>query len=293
MTIKSVAVLGTGLMGGPMAQNLLKAGFAVHVWNRSAGKARALAEHGAQVHGIAASAGAEAQLVITMLSDGSAVADVLFQKGVAAALKPGTIVCDMSSITPEAARQHAEWLAGMEIGHLDAPVSGGTRGAQDATLAIMAGGQEEVFTRAEPVLRAMGRPVLVGLSGAGQTAKLCNQAIVGITIGAVAEAMLLMEKGGGKPDKLREALAGGFADSIILQQHGKRMNENDFAPGAASRLQLKDLDNVGAEADKLGLDLPFCEASRKRYRRLVEELGGAELDHSALFLELLERNGSG
>jgi 2-hydroxy-3-oxopropionate reductase len=286
-----VAVLGTGLMGAPMAKNLLQAGFRLRAWNRSREKAEALAGDGAVVCDSAAEAARGAGFVITMLTDGKAVNEILFSQGVAQAMERGAIVIDMSSIRPEEARDHYERLAKAGIGHVDAPVSGGTRAAQAGTLAIMAGGRPATFATAKPVMEAMGRPVLVGPPGLGQLAKLANQAIVASTIAVVAEAMLLMQKGGGDPAKLREALKGGFADSVILQQHGKRMTDGDFAPGGRSVVQLKDLDNIAREAAALGLELPSTEAVRERFGRLVHEMAGGDLDHSAIFLELCQRNG--
>jgi 2-hydroxy-3-oxopropionate reductase len=203
----------------------------------------------------------------------------------------GAIFIDMSSITPDEARDHAKRLEALGIVQIDAPVSGGTKGAEAATLAIMAGGPAEAFARAEPVLKALGRPVHVGPAGSGQLAKLANQAIVGITIGAVAEAILLVQSGGGDPAAFRDALKGGFADSTILQLHGRRMAENDYTPGAKSSVQLKDMNNIVAEAEGLGIGLPLAAAIRERYRRLVGEMDGADLDHAALFLELKEHGG--
>lgn len=285
-----VALLGTGLMGGPMAKNILKAGFDLTIWNRSRDKADALAPFGAKVADAAPAAVKDADVVITMLSDGFAVGTLLFDDGVAKAMKPGATVVDMSSIKPAQAREHSAKLSEMGLHHLDAPVSGGTKGAEDGTLAIMAGGLSDVFDRAKPVLAAMGRPVLVGPSGCGQLAKLANQGIVAITIGAVAEAMLLMERGGADMNGLRDALKGGFADSTILQQHGKRMADENFVPGGRSVFQLKDLNNLTEEARHLGLTLPLSELQQSRFHHLVHEMNGADLDHSALFLELLERN---
>jgi 2-hydroxy-3-oxopropionate reductase len=286
-----VAVLGTGLMGAPMARRLIAGGFDVHVWNRSPEKAEAVAADGATAHRDPAEAAAGADFIITMLSDGEAVADVLFERGVAARIRRGATVIDMSSIKPTEAREHAERLAEREIHHLDAPVSGGTKGAEAGTLAIMAGGDSAVFEAARPVLSAMGRPVLVGGSGAGQLSKLANQAIVAVTIGVVAEATLLMRQGEADLSSFRNALTGGFADSTILQQHGKRMAERDFKPGGPSRLQLKDLDNLLEEARSLGLELPLVRAARDRFETLVHKMDGSELDHSALFLELEAENG--
>ena len=291
MAATCVAVLGTGLMGGPMARNLAKAGYSVRAWNRSRAKAEPLAASGIAVCDNPVEAVTGAQFVITMLTDGAAVADVLFAQGAANAMQEGAILIDMSSIRPDQARDHHSRLAQMVIAQIDAPVSGGTRAAEAGTLAIMAGGDADTFALAKPVLEAMGRPVLVGPSGLGQLAKLANQAIVATMIGVVGEAMLLMEKGGGDPAKLREALKGGFADGIILQQHGERMTTGNFAPGGRSIVQLKDIDNILAAAGELDLTLPLTEMQRERFHRLCHELGGSELDHSALYLELLDRNG--
>ena len=283
-----IAFLGTGLMGAPMVRNLLKAGFSVTVWNRSLDKAQGLASDGAHVAASPTEAVADADIVITMVSDGSAVRTLL-DGGVADAMRPGSIFVDMSSIRPREARAHFDLLKARGIGALDAPVSGGTRGATEATLAIMAGGEEDAFEKAAPALSAMGRPTRVGPAGTGQLAKLANQGIVATTIGIVAEAMLLMQSAGEDMDKLREALRGVFADSVILQQHGKRMVDNDFTPGGRSSLQLKDLNNLVEEARSLGLTLPLAELQQSRFRRFVDELGGADLDHAGLFLELKDR----
>ena len=285
-----IAVLGTGLMGAPMALNLLKSDYPVRAWNRSAEKALPLAEKGAEICASPAEAAAQAEFVITMVADGKAVADLLFHQGAAEAMQSSTVFIDMSSIKPAEARDHAERLAQAGIACLDAPVSGGTRGAEAATLAIMAGGEEEAFDRAKPVLEAMGRPVRVGPAGAGQLAKLANQAIVAATIGVVAEAMLFAEQGGADPAALQDALKGGFADSIILQQHGERMTTGNFIPGGRSSTQLKDMDNILEEAARLNLELPLTEQMQRRYRHLVEELNGADTDHSGIYLELKDRN---
>ncbi|MEQ8481249.1 MAG: NAD(P)-dependent oxidoreductase [Hoeflea sp.] len=287
---KSIALLGTGLMGLPMARRLIAAGWQLTVWNRNAEKAAPLAAEGATVAPGPAEAVRGASHVVTMLTDGNVVEAVLFDQGVAEALGPGACVIDMSSIKPSQARDHASRLAEHNVRHLDAPVSGGTKGAEAGTLAIMAGGDEAVFEEAKPIFEAMGRAIRVGPSGSGQLAKLANQAIVGITIGAVAEATLLVSEGGGDLDAFRTALKGGFADSTILQQHGARMEAGDFAPGGRVNVQIKDLDNILAEADDLDIELPLVRTIRDRFVRLAGSLGGGDLDHSALFLELLDLN---
>ena len=286
-----IAFLGTGLMGSHMARNILKAGFSLTAWNRTLAKAQALIADGANVPATAAEAVAEADIVITMLSDGPTVHDLLFDQELAAAMKAGTLLIDMSSIKPSEARRHAELMRERGLHHLDAPVSGGTKGAETGSLAIMAGGDEAVFTRAVSVLSAMGRPVRVGPDGSGQLSKLANQTIVAVTIGVVAEAMLLAEKGGADPAAIRDALKGGFADSVILQQHGERMTTNNFEPGGLSRMQLKDINNALEEAGQHELILPLTKQVKTRYTTLIEEMDGADTDHSALYLELLRQNG--
>lgn len=289
---RKITLIGTGLMGQPMARNLMAAGHALTVWNRTPDKVAPLCAEGAATAQTAAEAIAGAQVIITMLSDGYATQALLEGPEFHTALQPGMIWIDMCSARPEHARTQSAYLAKLGIAHLDAPVSGGTKGAQDASLAIMAGGARATFNEVEHVLRAMGRPVHVGPSGAGQLCKLANQTIVAVTIAAVAEATLLAQQGGADPAALRAALGGGFADSVILQQHGARMSQGDFTPGAPSRLQLKDLDNALEAAGALGLaDMPAAQAARDRYARLVADMDGAELDHAALYLELKKRNG--
>ncbi|MEM9522922.1 MAG: NAD(P)-dependent oxidoreductase [Pseudomonadota bacterium] len=287
----NIAVLGTGLMGRPMALNLLRAGFPVTVWNRSPEKARDLTHHGAIQAETPMRAVAQADFVITMLSDGTAVGGLLREQALQAALKPGAIWLDMSSIRPAEAREHSRILGKLGFGHLDAPVSGGTKGAAAAALAIMVGGEAGIFAKAKQVFESLGQPVHVGPSGTGQLSKLANQAIVAVTIGAVAEAMLLVERGGADPAAVRAALKGGFADSVILQQHGERMITGNFEPGGLTKFQIKDLDNLLTEARNLGLELPASQHVRDRFERFSAKLGGAEKDHSGLYLELKDRNG--
>jgi len=284
-----IAFLGTGLMGAPMVRNLLKAGFVVRVWNRTLAKAEALVPDGAILAPAPEAAVEGADVIVSMLSAGPAVAQM--QDQCKAQLGKGAIWIDMSSTKPEEARAQKTALSEQGVLHLDAPVSGGTKGAEAGSLAIMAGGDSDVFDAARPVLEAMGRPVLVGPTGSGQLSKLANQAIVAVTIGAVAEAMLLLEQGGADPAAVRTALKGGFADSVILQQHGERMSPRNFAPGGLSKYQLKDLDNLLAEAGSLNLTLPVSEHIQARFKRFCDDLNGADQDHSGLYLELREQNG--
>lgn len=286
----NIAVLGIGLMGYPMAQRLCAAGHMVHVWNRSRHKAERLTNAGATVHDTPAAAAQNAELVITMLDNGTVVEHVLFELGVAVAMQSGTLLVDMSSIKPAQARDHADRLGARHIDYLDAPVSGGTLGAQAGTLAIMVGGAAEPFARALPVLTVMGHATHVGPTGTGQLTKLANQMIVGITIGAVAEALLLCEKGGASMAKVKEAITGGFADSRILQVHGQRMVERDFAPRGRMAIQLKDLRNALATAEEIGFDAPITTLFEQLYAQGIEH-GLADLDQAGLFIELANRNG--
>ena len=284
-----IAVLGIGFMGFPMSRRLCEAGHEVHVWNRSRDKAERVAAFGATVHDTPAAAAAAADIVVSMLENGAVVGQVLFDQGTAQAMKRGSLVIDMASIKPREAREHAQRLQALGIAHLDAPVSGGTVGAEAGTLAIMAGGDAEDFARAAEVFKVFGRATHVGPHGAGQLAKLANQMIVGITIGAVAESLLLCEKGGADPAKVREAISGGFADSRILQVHGQRMVDRDFEPRARMTVQLKDMRNALATADELGFQAPITAAFEALYASGIEH-GLSDLDHSGLFVELARRN---
>lgn len=285
-----VAFLGLGLMGVPMASRLCRAGLQVHVWNRTAAKAHALVALGATAHAKAADAVHAADLTITMLEHGGIVELVLFEQGVAKALQSGSLVIDMSSIAPAQARTHALRLGQLGLRYLDAPVSGGTLGAEQGTLAIMAGGSEADLAEAQMVLQHLGKSTLVGPHGCGQLAKLANQMIVGITIGAVAEALLLCAKGGADMAQVKQAITGGFADSRILQVHGQRMVERDFAPRGRISVQRKDMHNALDTAAELGFEAPVTQLLTQLYDQAAEH-GLADLDQAALFTELARRNG--
>ncbi|MDR0224868.1 MAG: NAD(P)-dependent oxidoreductase [Burkholderiaceae bacterium] len=284
-----IAVLGTGMMGLPMARRLAQAGHEVHVWNRTRAKAEPLSSDGAVVHDEAAEAVRGMDFVLSLLENGSVVAEVLFEQDVAQSMAAGSLFIDMASIQPAEAREHARRLHTLGLRHLDAPVSGGTLGAEAGSLAIMAGGDAADFTQALPLFAHLGRATLVGPHGAGQLAKLANQMIVGITIGAVAEALLLAERGGADPAKVREAIAGGFADSRILQVHGERMVRRDFAPRGRMAVQLKDMRNALATAQALGFEAPVTALFEQLYAHGVEQ-GLGDLDQSGLFVELARRN---
>lgn len=277
-------------MGLPMGRRLCEAGHSVHVWNRTRHKAELLAPLGATVHNTPAQAVKDAELVILMLDHGGVVGHVLFELGAASAIQPGTLLVDMSSIKPIEARDHAARLSELGVDYLDAPVSGGTVGAEQGTLAIMVGGKASNFERSVPVLKVFGRPTHVGPIGSGQLTKLANQMIVGATIGVVAEALLLCERGGADMGKVKEAITGGFADSRILQVHGQRMVDRDFAPRARMTVQIKDLRNALATANEVGFDAPITALFEQLYAQGIEH-GLADLDHAGLFVELASRNG--
>lgn len=281
----SIAFLGTGLMGAPMCQNLLSAGLPLTVWNRSLAKAEPLAKRGAVVADSPQSAVADADVVITMLSDGPAVSAVMFEQGAADAIREGATHIDMSSIGADEAIEHAKRHAERGVRYLDSPVSGGTRGASAGELAIMAGGDAETFAAMQPVFAALGQATHVGPNGCGQLAKLANQIIVAITIGAVSEALILAGGGGADRAKVREALQGGFASSRILTEHGQRMVDRAFEPGGPAKFQLKDLHNALSAADRLDLELPITKLLHGLFDAMVQS-GKGDMDHSGLLTHL-------
>lgn len=279
-----IAFIGVGLMGEPMVENLLSAGHELILWNRTRSKAERFLPRARVVERPEQAIG-EARMVISMLESGPVTKEVVFSTPSLEAFHDGQIYIDMSSISPDQAREQARTLARKGVSVLDAPVSGGTVGAAEARLSIMAGGDEAAYERAKAVFSALGKPHYMGPAGSGQLAKLANQSIVGVTIGAVAEALLLAERGGADPVAVREALLGGFASSRILDLHGERMIRRDFAPGARSRVQLKDMNLILSEAEAHGLHLPLAEKTRELYDYLVA-MGHEGLDHSALYLAL-------
>ncbi len=281
--LKKIAFLGLGLMGGPMARRLARAGYRITVWNRDPAKAKPLEADGAVVAASPAEAVRDADIVFTMLTDGNVVGAVLFDGGVADAMKKGAVLIDTSSIAPSIARDHSAKLAAIGIKHLDAPVSGGVVGADAGTLAIMAGGDADLVESLTDVFAVLGRVTHVGPSGAGQVCKLANQQIVAVTIGAVAEAMILVQAGGASREAFRNAIRGGFAESRILELHGARMVERNFEPGGSSNNQLKDLKTVMALAKELSLQLPLTQVVTGEFSDFVFE-GGGEKDHSGLLL---------
>ena len=285
----TIAFLGTGLMGEPVCHNLLEAGLPLSVWNRSTEKTKRLAKRGAKAPDSPHDAVAGADVVITMLSDGPAVAELMFERGVADKISNGATRIDMGSIGADEAIEHAKHHAKQGVAYLDAPVSGGTRGAAAGELAIMAGGKAETFAAMQPVFAPLGQATHVGPSGCGQLAKLANQVIVAITIGAVSEAFILAGGGGADRAQVREALQGGFASSRILTEHGQRMVDRTFEPGGPAKFQVKDLRNALKAAEQLGLDLPITKLIHKLFDDMVNS-GKADMDHSGLLTHLEELN---
>jgi 3-hydroxyisobutyrate dehydrogenase-like beta-hydroxyacid dehydrogenase len=286
----SIGFVGTGIMGGHMARRIAQAGHKTAAWNRTATKAEALSAFGVAQACDAAAAARGADAVICMLSSGPVCDETLIGGGVLAGMHPGSLLIVMSSIPVATAERQAELAAGRGIGYVDAPVSGGETGAREGTLAIMAGGGQDVFERARPLLEVMGRPTRVGPTGTGQLSKLVNQMIVASTIATVAEAVLLAERGGADPAKVREALLGGFADSTILRQHALRMIERNFEPGGPAKYQVKDTTTAVEFGRRIGLELPVLQAVDKLFADMVEH-GDGDLDHSAIIREIGRRNG--
>jgi 2-hydroxy-3-oxopropionate reductase len=281
-----IGFIGLGVMGRPMAGHLIAAGHSVHL-HRVKDSAKPLLEAGGKAADSAAAVASAADIIILIVPDTPDVEQVLFgDQGVAAGLTPGKLVIDMSSISPVATKDFAARIAALGCDYLDAPVSGGEVGARNASLTIMVGGSQNAFDRALPLFQLMGKNItLVGDTGAGQTCKVANQIIVGLTIEAVAEGLLFAERAGADPAKVRQALMGGFASSRILEVHGERMIKRTFDPGFRIRLHHKDL-NIATEAcASLGLALPGTTATKAMMAQAIaDDLG--DRDHSALFAVL-------
>ena len=283
--MQNIGFIGTGLMGFPMAKNILKAGYKVRAFNRSKNKAEPLKDFGAEISNSIRELVKESHVVITMLTNDDAVNEVLGSDEFLNNLKPNSTVIDMSSVKQTTAVNHGKNLKSRKINYLDAPVSGGTIGAEEASLAIMIGGEQIVFESVKDILKSMGNPTLVGSIGCGQVSKLANQIIVGLAIGAVAEAVTLCEKAGADPNKMIKALSGGWADSKVLRTHGKRMIDKDFSPKGKTSSQLKDMNNILECANNYNTQLPISNLVKEMYKSLVEN-GHGETDHSSLYKEI-------
>ena len=288
-----VGFIGLGLMGRPMALNLIKAGHRVHVWSRRRESMQPLLDAGAGDCASAAEVARRASITISMVADAPDVEQVtLGPDGVADGARAGHIHIDMSTIAPAAAQSIATRLAARGIVALDAPVSGGEPGAIAATLTIMVGGEAEAFERVQPLFEAMGKSITrIGEAGAGQVAKACNQIITGVGVASVAEALNFAAKSGVDGAKVREALLGGFAFSRILENHGQRMLVRNFKPGFKAWMHQKDVRIVMDEAHRLGLALPTAAATMQLFNAMAGS--GLGEDDSVALLKLLERMSGG
>lgn len=292
MTREIIGYIGLGLMGRPVAENLLKAGYTVNIFARNKSVAANLEEAGATAFDSPSELASHCDVIFVNVPDTADVEEVVLgERGLIQGAKPGSLVIDMSTISPTATRRIAEQLALAGIDMLDAPVSGGTQGAQTATLSIMVGGKKDVLERVRPILNKVGTTIVhIGDHGAGQVAKACNQIIVAQTVAAIGEAFLLAESMDVDKQKVRDALMGGFAGSRVMEVHGQRLIDKDFEPGFRARLHDKDMNIVQTAANELRLSLPITEIVSEYIHRLVEQ-GDGELDSSAL--ALVQKSDSG
>jgi len=289
-----IGFIGTGIMGGHMARRLAQAGYKVVAWNRTPEKSTKLAEFGVVTVDSPSAAVAGADVTIVMLSSGPVVDSVLFEadssgKIPAECLAKGSTVIVMSSIPVETSRKQGERLAARGVSYLDAPVSGGEKGASEGTLAIFVGGDAAVLEAVAPVFAAMGNATHIGPTGSGQLAKLANQIIVGISVAAVAEALQFARAGNANIAAVRQALLGGFCNSLILKQHGERMVTGNFVPGGPAVYQVKDLITARELSEQFGMDLPLLKAAEHLFADMVAH-GDGNLDHSAVILEVARRS---
>ncbi len=278
-----IGFIGLGIMGRPMAGHLVKAGHEVTVWNRTASKAHELVKAGARLGASPKDVASRSDVTITMVADTPDVRHVILGRdGVIEGARSGAVVVDMSSISPAATKDIAQALAGKGVEMLDAPVSGGEKGAIDATLSIMVGGKPEVFERVLPVFQTLGKNIVhIGATGAGQVTKACNQLVLSLTILGVAEALTLARKAGVDPAKVRSALLGGFAQSRVLELHGQRMLDGNFEPGFRTRLYHKDMGIVTETGRAVGAPLAGAGLAAQLYQ-IAMSRGLGELDYSVL-----------
>jgi 2-hydroxy-3-oxopropionate reductase len=269
-------------MGLPMAKNILAKKFKLNVWNRTPGKTQELKKKGAKVFDDIKDLVQNSKVIVSMLANDDVCKAVLIKK-IQPYLKKRQIVIDMSSTTQNTALEIGKALKKKKVFFLDAPVSGGTIGAEKGTLAIMVGGDKKIFNVVMPLFKSMGTAIYVGKTGCGQVAKLANQTIVGISIGAVSEALILAEAAGADPKAVREIMLQGFAGGPILKNHGLRILTKNFKPGGKASTQLKDMNNIISTAKKYKLNLPIAKKVQELYAKTVKS-GRANLDHSALYL---------
>ena len=283
MPLPTIVFIGLGIMGKPMARNLMKAGYPLVVHNRSQGAVAELSKEGAKAAGSPQEVAAQSEVVILMLPDSPDVELVMSgERGVFAGIRRGGLMIDMSTISPVVARRLAKEAEAKGVEMLDAPVSGGEAGAINATLSIMVGGSEDAFKRALPIFQALGKNIVhIGDAGAGQVTKAANQVVVGLTIAAVSEALVLAAKAGVDPAKVRQALLGGFAQSKILDAHGQKMLDRNFKPGFRIRLHEKDLSIALATGKEYGVPLLLTGVVDQMMNSMKAN-GNGELDHAGL-----------
>jgi 2-hydroxy-3-oxopropionate reductase len=284
----NVGFIGLGVMGRPMALNLIRGGYRLLVYGRRPETMAPLVEAGAIACGSAAEVAAGCDIVFTMVTTTSDVLEVVFgERGIVAGARPGSILVDMGTISPAVTRMIAARLAENSIETLDAPVSGGESGAINGTLSIMAGGKPEIFERVKPLFACLGKSIVhIGSNSAGQVAKACNQMVLLITLQGLAEAFAFARRNGLDPEKIYEALSGGEAQSRSLEVLGKRMVERDYRAGIEARLHYKDIQIVLDEAHALGLALPATALVTQMFNALIGRGGGNE--DSSQLLEVIE-----
>jgi len=288
----NIGFIGTGIMGRPMALNLMKGGYKLWVYARRTEGLQPLVAAGAIACSSPMEVASKVDVIFTIVSDTPDVEQLIFgEEGIVKGAKAGAVVVDMSTISPAATVNFSRQLAALGIDMLDAPVSGGEKGAINAVLSIMVGGEVEVFERIRPLLECMGKNIVhIGGNGAGQVSKACNQIVVAVTIEAVAEALTFAAKNNVDPAKVREALMGGSAGSKILEVQGQRMLDQDFKPGFKLGLHLKDMRIVMEAAQVSGFVVPAAALVTQHFKSLMSS-GGADLDSSAV-IKVLERMSS-
>jgi 2-hydroxy-3-oxopropionate reductase len=282
-----IGFIGLGVMGKPMAGHLIKAGSRAYLYDKVAQRVKMLEAEGGLACANPRDVAAKAEIIFLMLPDTPDVQEVLFGKdGVSEGLRSGSTVIDMSSISPVATRRFAERLRAMHVEMLDAPVSGGQAGAENATLSIMVGGKDAVFAKMKPYLEIMGKNIVhIGGNGDGQVCKVANQIVVANALAGVSEALVFASKAGADPAKVRQALLGGFAQSKILEVHGERMLKRNFTPGFRICLHQKDLNIALQTAKELAVSLPGATSAQELLNAVCAD-DGADLDHSSIIMAL-------
>jgi 2-hydroxy-3-oxopropionate reductase len=282
-----IGFIGSGIMGRPMSLNLIKAGHELFTWGRRFDAVEPLLVAGAMGKGTPAEVAAEAEITFTMVANTADVEQVVLgERGLLHGAKPGSVIVDMSTISPASTRRMAEQMAERGIHMLDAPVSGGQTGATEGTLSIMVGGEADIFQRVKPLFEVLGKNIVhVGCHGAGQVVKACNQVVISLTLEGVAEAILLARNNGVDPAKMREALMGGYANSKILEVHGLKMLEGNYKAGFKVKLHHKDMGIVMDNAQENHTLLPGAELVTRQIASLMEA-GESELDSSAIMMAL-------